>query len=150
MRLQNDSDFETTVVRFQKFLGQNSYSENIVWLTPEDVLMSGKQFVYVRVPIPSANAANARQTYEQGVVHGRGLLICTICEMEASTCCYVWYPKREEDKPQGLWPHDGSAKLVAKTRAARIPGKPVKNRLLWEFLKLWHRRQQGSRDFLFS
>jgi hypothetical protein len=34
-------------------LGQNQYSENILWLTPEGVL--GKRSVYVRVPIPAAN-----------------------------------------------------------------------------------------------
>jgi hypothetical protein len=131
-------------------LGQNQYPENILWLVPEDVILSGKRFVYVRVPIPAANEMTARKMYDDGVVNGRGLLITTICEMEGATCCYVWYPRRLEEEPQGLWPHDGSVKLSAKMEMSRVPGKPVKSRLLWAFLKLWNRRNQELKDFLFS
>jgi hypothetical protein len=147
---QNDINFGATVARFQEFLEQNEYSKNILWLTPEDVLLSGKRFVYVRVPIPIANEMKARNVYDEGVAYGRGLLISTICEMDGSTCCYVWYPRREEEEPQGLWPHDGSVKLSAKMETSKVPGKPVKSRLLWAFLKLWNRRKQNLKQFLFS
>jgi hypothetical protein len=104
----------------------------------------------VRVPIPDANETVARSTYEEGVSHGRGLLMSTICEMDASTCCYVWYPRRPEDEPQGVWPKDGSVKLTVKVDTSRVTGKPVKSRLLWAFFKLRHRRKQHLKDFLFS
>ncbi len=81
---RNDVSFGATVARFQEFLGQNQYSENILWLTPEDVLLSGKQSVYVRVPIPAANETKARKMYDEGVANGRGLLMSTICEMQGS------------------------------------------------------------------
>ncbi len=147
---QNDVNFGVTVARFQQFLGQNRYPENIVWVMPEDVLMTGRQFVYVRVPVPAANETRARSMYDEGVTRGRGLLMSTICEMEASTCCYVWYPSRAEEKPEGLWPLDGSVKLSAKMETSRVTGKPVENRLLWAFLKLRHRRKQNLKDFLFT
>lgn len=147
--LRSDADFGATVARFQKFLGQNNYPENIVWLMPEDVLLSGKRFVYVRVPIPATNETKARGIYDEGVARGRGLLFSTICEMNASTCCYVWYPRRQVDEPQGLWPRDGSVKLSAKMETSRVPAKPVKSGLVWAFLKLQHRRKQNLKDFLF-
>jgi len=147
---RNDVSFGATVARFQEFLGQNQYSENILWLTPEDVLLSGKQSVYVRVPIPAANETKARKMYDEGVANGRGLLMSTICEMQGSTCCYVWYPRRQEEEPQGLRPHDGSVKLSAKMETSRVPGKPVKSRLLWAFLKLRNRRKHNLKEFLFN
>jgi hypothetical protein len=142
--------FESTVTRFQEFLRQNQCSESILWLTPKDVLLSGKRSVYVRVPIPAANEMKTRNMYEESVANGRGLLMSTICEMEGSTCCYAWYPRRQDEEPHELWPLDGSVKLSAKTGTSRIRGKPVKSGLLWAFLKLQSRRKQGSKEFLFS
>jgi hypothetical protein len=144
------SDFGTTVARFRKFLEQNKYAENILWLMPEDVLLSGKRFLYVRVPIPATNETNARNIYDEGVAQGRGLLMSTVCEMGASTCCYIWFPKRPEEEPQGLWPHDGSVKFSAKMKESRVRGKPVKSRLLWAFLRSRHREKQNFKTFLFS
>jgi hypothetical protein len=145
-----DVEFTAGVGRFQQFLRQNAYSDNVIWLLPDDVLPSGKRFIYVRVPIPATNEMKTRETYDEGVAAGRGLLMSTTCEMEDSTCCYVWYPRRQEDVPQGIWPHDGSMKLSAKIETSRFPGNPVKSRVLWTFLKLRHRGRQGLKDFLFS
>lgn len=44
-------------------------------LTPEDVILSRKRFVYVRVPIPAANEMKAHKMYDDGVASGRGLLM---------------------------------------------------------------------------
>jgi len=148
--LRNATDFGATVARFQDFLEQNKYPRKIVWLMPEDVLLSGERFVYVRVPVPAANEMKARSIYDEGLERGRGVLMSTICEMQSSTCCSLWYPRRQEDVPQGVWPHDGSVKLSAKIEAARVPGRPVKSSLTWAFLKYRHREHQNLKDFLFS
>lgn len=147
---RNDESFGTTVARFQELLGQNGYPENILWLTSDDVLLSEKRFVYVRVPVPAANEMKARKMYDDGVANGRGLHMSTICEMEGSTCCYVWYPRNQEEEPQGIWPYNGGVKLSAKMETSRVPGKPVKSRLLWAILKLRNRRKQNLKEFLFS
>jgi hypothetical protein len=146
---QSDVNFRTTVARFQQLLGQNKYPESIAWLTPEDIVVTGRNFVYVRVPIPAANETNARGIYDEAVTHGRGLLLATICEMGTTTCCFVWYPRRAEEEPTGIWPQDGSAKLSAKTDNPRLTGKPVKSRLLWAFFKLRHRSKQNLKECLF-
>jgi hypothetical protein len=143
-------DFGTTGARFTRFLEQNKYPTKILWLMPEDVLLSGKGFLYVRVPIPATNETNARNIYDEAVRNGRGVLISTICEMGASTCCYVWFPKGPEEEPQGLWSDDGGVKFSARTEASRVRGKLVKSRLFWAFLKSQHRSKQSLKDFLFS
>jgi hypothetical protein len=147
---EDGRDFGAAVARFQRFLRQNNCSEHILWLTPDDASLTGKRFIYVRAPVKAVNEVKARSAYEEGMALGRGLLMSTLCEMGSSTCCYLWYPKRQEDVPKGLWPHDGSVKLSAKMKAARIPGKPVKSGVVWALLKYRHREHQNLKDFLFS
>jgi hypothetical protein len=144
------SNFETTAARFTKFLEEKKYPAKIVWVRPEDVLLSGKRSLYVRVPIPTTNETDARNTFDEAVRNGRGLLMSTICEMGASTCCYVFAPKSREEESQGLWPADGGVKFSARTEASRVVGKPVESRLFWAVLKLLHRSEQDLRDFLFG
>ena len=146
---QSDATFDATVARFRQLLTLNKSPENVVWLKPEDIFWGATQVVYVRVPIPSTNETIARRMFDEGMTRGRGLLMSTVCEMGASTCCYVWYPKCPEEEPQGLWPQDGSAKLSAGTGSARRRGKPVKSSVPWALLKLRHRRNQTMRGSLF-
>ena len=145
----DDPDFDAAVTRFQQLLRVNNYSEKIVWVVREDVLVTGKRLIYVRVPSPATSEGKARRMYEEGVAGGRGLLMSTLCGMNAPTYCYIWFPKSAEEVPQGIWPHDGSVKLSAMAEASRVPGKPVESRLLWAFLKLRYRRKQHLKDFLF-
>jgi hypothetical protein len=48
-------DFDGAQARFRAFLKQNNYSENVIWVMSEDILLTGKRFLYVRVPIPAEN-----------------------------------------------------------------------------------------------
>ena len=86
-----DADFGGAVARFQQFLKADNYNERIVWVMPEDILTTGKRYIYIRVPIPAANEAKARRMYEEGLAQGRGLLMSTVCRMNASTYCYIWF-----------------------------------------------------------
>jgi hypothetical protein len=147
---KDGADFGAAVARFQQFLRVNNYSGEILWVTPEDVLTTGKRFVYVRVPIPAVNEVKARRTYEEGVEEGRGLLMSTVCRMNASTYCCIWFPKSVQEVPQGIWPHDGSLKLSAKDKSSSPAARPIRGRILWILLKFWHRKKQPLKDFLFS
>jgi hypothetical protein len=143
-------DFDAAVARFRAFLKLNSYSGNIVWVTPEDVLLTGKRFLYLRVPISADNETQMRRMYKQGVTQGRGLVMGTVCGMNRSTYCYLWFPKSVEEIPQGIWPTAGSLKLSATDKSSSRDGRPINNKMLWALLKLWHRKKQGLRDLLFS
>jgi hypothetical protein len=147
---KNDADFGAAVARFQQFLRANNYSGNLVWVMPEDVLTTGKRFICIRLPIPAINEMKARRMYEEGVAAGRGLVMSTVCQMNVSTYCYVWFPKSVEEVPQGIWPHDGSLKLSAKDKSSGLAGRPIRPRVLWTLLEVWHRKNQRLKDFLFS
>lgn len=147
---QDEADFGAASARFQRFLRANNYSERILWVMPEDVLMTGNRFVYVRVPIPDVNELKARQIYEEGLAQGRGLVMSTVCRMSASTYCCIWVPKSVEEVPQGIWPHDGGVKLYAKDKSSIPAGRPITHGVLWTLLRFWHRKKQRLRNVLFS
>jgi|HubBroStandDraft_6_1064221.scaffolds.fasta_scaffold319110_1 hypothetical protein len=145
---RDDADFGAALARFQQFLRANDYSERILWVMPEDILMTGKRFIYVRVPIPPINELNARRIYEEGVAEGRGLAMSTVCRMNASTYCCIWFPKSVEEVPQGIWPHDGGVKLSARDKSSSPAGRPIAHVVLWTLLRFWHRKNQRLKDFL--
>ena len=147
---KDDADFDAAVARFQQFLRANNYSGEILSVMPEDVLMTGRRFIYVRVPIPAINESKARRMYAEGVAEGRGLLMSTVCRMNESTYCNIWFPKSVEEVPQGIWPHDGTLKLSAKDKSSSPAGRPITLGVLWLLLKFWHRKNQRLKDFLFS
>src|SRR5438034_10592241 len=126
------------------------YSENIVWVMPEDILLTGKRFLYVRVPITADNERRIRRMYDEGMTQGRGLLMGTVCRMNQSTYCYVWFPKSAEEIPQGIWPKDGDLKLSAREKSSSPAARPINHRVLWMLLKLWHHKKQHMKDLLFS
>ena len=142
-------NFAAAKAQFLELLRQCEYPQTVVWVTPKDILLSGKRFVYVRVPVSNDNDLKVRQSFEEGIVRGRGVLISTICEMAGSTCCYVWYPKDGEEGHYGLWPKDGGVKMTAKM-SARLSGKAVRNPLLWALLRLRYGAKQSEKNLLFS
>jgi hypothetical protein len=137
-----DETFSLTLERFRQLLAQNKSPENIIWIMPEDVLLTGKPFIYIRVPVPTTNGMQARRTFDEGLAHRRGLLISTIFETNSSSFCYVWYPGVSEEMPRGAWPQDGSVKLSAASDESKVTGREVKNRPLWAILKLRYRSKQ--------
>jgi hypothetical protein len=142
MRLSTLPDFDGALARFRAFLKRNNYSENVVWVMPEDILLTGKRFLYVRVPIPAENERRIRRMYDDGVTQGRGLVMGTVCRRDHSTYCYLWFPSSAEEIPQGIWPTNGDLKLSASEKSSSPAGRPINHRTLWGLLKLWHHRKQ--------
>lgn len=138
------ANFEEAVKEFRALLEKCLYSGEIIWVMPEDVLLTGKQFVYVRVPPAEENCSKARQTYETGMARGSGVLFSTVCEMDGVVCCCAWSPERFEDGHQGLWTH--GLKMSAKTEEARILGRVVRGRLWWKWLGWRHRKKQSLKE----
>ena len=150
MRSSTLPDFDGAVARFRVFLKQNNYSENVVWVMPDDILLTGHRVFYVRVPIPTEREKRIRRNYDDGVKTGRGLVMGTVCKTNQSSFCYLWYPRSAQEVPLGLWPTDGELKLSATEESSSCAARPIDNRVLWILLKLWHHRKQSFKDFLFS
>ena len=143
-------DFDSAVAQFRAFLKRNNYSENVVWVMPEDILLTGKRFLYVRVPIPAENEERIHRMYEDGVAQKRGLVMGSVCMMNQSTYCYLWFPKSADEIPQGVWPTNGDLKLSAMKKSSSPAGRPINQQILWMLLKLWHHKKQGLKDLLLS
>lgn len=150
MRSATLPDFDGALARFRAFLKQNNYSENVVWVMPEDILLTGKRFLYVRVPIPAENERTIRRMYDDGVAQGRGLVMGTVCRMNQSTYCYLWFPRSAEEIPQGIWPTNGDLKLSAGEKSSSPAGRPINSQMLWMLRKLWHHKKQLRKDLLLS
>ena len=150
MRSATLPDFDSAVARFRAFLKLNNYSENVVWVMPEDILLTGKRFLYVRVPIPAENEERIRRMYDDGVAQKRGLVMGTVCMMNQSTYCYLWFPKSADEIPQGVWPTNGDLKLSAMEKSSSPTGRPINQQILWMLLKLWHHKKQGLKGLLLS
>ena len=150
MRSATLPDFDSAVARFRAFLKLNNYSENVIWVMPEDILPTGKRFLYVRVPIPAENEERIRRMYDDGVAQKRGLVMGTVCMVHQSTYCYLWFPKSADEIPHGVWPTNGDLKLSAMEKSSSPAGRPINRQILWMLLKLWHHKKQGLKDHLLS
>lgn len=63
-------DFEMAMWQFKELLGKCQYDQNILWVTPRDVIFPRRRAVYVKLPVPPSNEAEAGQTYQAGIDHG--------------------------------------------------------------------------------
>ena len=140
------TDFEADVCSFQEFLRGNGSPEKIIWIQPEDILLTGKRLFYLKTPVPESRGSAARQAYEAGLRRGLGVLFLTICELENATCCYVWTPENEEEAAQALMP----VGLKMSIKADKISAIPVPSHLLWLLLRFRYRRRQANKGFLFQ
>ncbi len=145
---ENEANFDETVKKFQVLLKKSGYSGKIVWVSSADMLLTGKRFVYVRVPLTDKNLAKARETYERGLASGSGVLLSTVCEMDGVVCCCAWSPERYEDGPQGLWSR--GLKISASTEESKIQGRAVQIALWWRWLNWRLRKKQSLKEFLFQ
>jgi hypothetical protein len=140
-------DFSESVARLQKFLEENGYPPRVMWVGPQDVLLTGTRQILIRVPVPVANEQHARAAFERGMKEQMGVLFATLCEMDAATCCYAWAPADEEEARRHLIPRD--LKLSANLNESRFFGKAVTNHFSWLWLRARHRKHQEFRDQLF-
>jgi hypothetical protein len=142
--------FEAAENRYRRFLVENGYPPQIIWVRSQNVVFPGKRFVYVKFPIPAENLARARETYESGITQQRGVLFSSLCELEEATCCFVWFPKDRDEAARYLMPADGSLKMSALIDLARVPGRVIRTSLAWKILQLRHGKRTIMRDLQFA
>lgn len=141
--------FDEAVTRFQRFLADNGYAREIVWVEPEDVLLTGTRKIYVRLRVPADRQNQAREMYETVVKLNCGLRMATLAENAEATYCYLWgRPEDHEREPQ-LWPRRGVAMSVLQSESRRT-AEPVRNRLRWGWLSWRLRAKQELKGLAFS
>jgi hypothetical protein len=139
--------FDDCLSKFRDFLKANGYPEDVVWVEPEDVLLSGGRLIYVRVPVADTNERRVRRLCDLSRETNKGILFETICLTVNTTYAFAWVPSNEREADLRLMPND--LKMSAKTGLAKVPGHPVRNRFRWAYLRWALATQQAHRDQLF-
>lgn len=142
------ADFEDAVKQFEEFLRKEGETSPIVWVWPEDVLATGKRYLYGRIPVSEGNQARVAVIYDQAVREGLGVRFSTLCQLPDATCCYVWGSREDHRREPQSWPLHGLMMSVKKD-TNRIPGKPLGNGLRWAWLSWWHRKKQSAKALMF-
>jgi len=140
--------FEEECSQFGRFLVSNGYPDKLIWVTPQDVLVTGARHFYVRVPVPADNLKYARELYDTAMKQQSGISFSTVCETDQATCCNVWVPVDEDERQRAMC-SKAALKMSAATGDSRAQGKRVRNRVVWWYLSLRHRRKQARRADLF-
>ncbi len=140
-------NFDESLSKYRGFLEDNGYAKDVVWITPDDVLLSGRRLIYVRVPVPASNEREVRRLYERGMTEEKGVLLDTICEADGTTFSYAWVPRDQSEAELALMPV--GLKMSVRTGTSRLPAKAVRSTLQWLFLRLRHHRQQRLKPGLF-
>jgi hypothetical protein len=142
-------NFQEACSRYQNFLTANGYPNQIVWVMPQDILVTGLRILSVKMPVPSGNLARVRETYDTAMKNQTGVSFSTVCEIDDVTCCHVWVPADERERQYAQCPRD--LKLSALAGENRPRAKKITNSWLWAYLRLKHRKQaQVMKDFFWG
>jgi hypothetical protein len=70
--------FEESCNRFRRFLNDNGYPGDVIWVTPQDVLFTGRRLLYVKLPVPDGNLNRVREIYDTAVSTHSGVSFSTV------------------------------------------------------------------------
>jgi hypothetical protein len=149
LRRVSRDKFDEAVKRFVGMLGAEGCGERIVWVWPEDVLVTGKRVVYVRMPVAERNEIRARKMYDEVMRLDCGLRMKDVCVGQDVTYCTLWGRPEEHAKEPQLWPGRGLMMSVTE-ESSRVVARPVRSEMRWRFLRWWYRERQGMKEVLFS
>src|SRR5580692_10663860 len=133
--------FDESCLRFRKFLGDNGYPADLIWITPQE-LLAGDRLLYVRLPVPDVNVQRVREVFENAMEQHSGIVFTTVCELDSATCCRAWVPADDDERGRAMCPRD--LKISALKGNSRIRGQGVRSRLKWEYLRFRHRERQAT------
>lgn len=141
------SSFDDSLVEFREFLKKNDYPQRVEWVRPENILLSGRRVIYVKLPVSMGNEQQVRQLFEISRSNHKGILFGTICAANETTYAYAWSPSDEAEAERGLI-GDG-LKMSAKVGDSAVPCKTVRNPFRWALLRLILGQKQQFRSQLF-
>lgn len=143
-----DPTFDNAENQFRDFLSENGSSPQLMWVTPDDVLLTGRKLIYIKKPVPTSNRSLARELFETGMAQQLGVLFATLCNFEGATCCYVWIPVDRSESQYALMPT--ALKMSAHTGDSRMAGKLISSQTYWRCLQILNRNKQALKGQLFG
>jgi hypothetical protein len=139
--------FEESLLKFQTFLENSGYPREVVWVTPEDVLIASGPLIYIRIPVAKGNGAFVQQLFESGIDQQKGVLFDTLCEAGGISFCYAWIPRSAQQAEEALMPN--GLKLSVRTGVSKLPARTVRSRVRWSYLRLRFWKLQRRKGGLF-
>lgn len=127
--------FDDAVAKYLDFLKQCGWPQKITWVTPSDMLFTRSSRIYIRISAPESSIAAAQKEYAAGIASSLGVEFCTLCDLNSSSCCYVWFPRDREEAQRTMMPADGSLKMSALNDHSNIRSRGIRNWFVWELLK---------------
>ncbi len=86
-------EFDQAVLRFKDFLAHRGFSPNVVWIEPSDVVLTGDRRLFVYHTEQESAAIAARNTFEQGLAEGIGVVLKGLFPKTNATYSFVWFPR---------------------------------------------------------
>jgi hypothetical protein len=115
--------------RFSRFLQQNDYPEQIVWVEQADLVWDQRHLcVCVRERPTQIAWDHASQRYEEGIRNGNGVLLLAFSQLGETSVAAVILPKDDDAAQRHLIPRSG-LKLSAATK--KLSARRFTNRLTW-------------------
>jgi hypothetical protein len=127
--------------RFSRFLRENNYPEQILWVEQEDIVWSRSQ-LWVRSRSTPDAWDRACQGYAIGMKNDLGVTLYAFSELPGTAIAAVILPKEEDAAQRHLIPR-GGLKLSAATQKLRV--RRITNRVTWFILSM--RYKASSRLF---
>ena len=143
--------FEEACSRFRKFLADTKWPEELVWIRPDDVLGSGRRFLFIKSPAPIDNLEHYRNQFKTGMDRELGVLINTLCKSKSTTYCFVWAPADKDESVRHMMPITGDyLKMSIPTRRSVLLAKEIRSDICWIYLKFKYKSKKQLREQLFS
>jgi hypothetical protein len=136
---------DEAVSGFREFLRTNKYPEAVVWVEPQDVLMSGRDCLYVKEPVSADNLAHVQELFVLSGDSGTGILFEAVCSSEKETFAHAWVPRTPEQSKRAAL--SGGVKYSA--GVGRLAARVVTGGLRWSWLKFMLRDRQDKTGLLF-
>jgi hypothetical protein len=141
------SSFDDSIQEFRQFLDKFHYPRKVIWIAPQDVLLTGSQLIYIKVPVASNNAERARQLFNLNLKRQQGVHFEAICAIEDTTYAYAWLSRDDAEAEQNLI--GNGLKMSVPAGAYKGKGETVRNLLHWSYLRLKLWKRQHGKDWMF-
>jgi hypothetical protein len=140
-------EFDQAVQRFQSFLANQGYSPNVVWIEPSDVVLTERKLIYVHHPYLESAEVLARNTFDQGLAFGNGVVLKGLFPKKHATYSFVWFPQDRVEGEHALVP-------PKEVKLEINPSQPFKVAIIrsderWHLLKKRHGCVQFMKTDLF-
>lgn len=118
-------DFDSALSQFSRFLANSGFSQEVLWVWREDVIVKGRS-MHVRVPLPDRNRACAEARYAVGRELGYGVCLQMFALLDSKPCCFVRFASSEREAGDTF-----TSGLTFKLSSPPLIARPVRSRVLW-------------------